>query len=692
MGSPWIIRSAENARCPKQICRWFFVVLVVSTTWRLAMVPAWADTPGETIVIVDPDAARRPSEDEAASAWVITAERTPRSAETMPDLLGDAPGVTVSRLGGLGAPALVSLRGSTWEQVSVYLDGVNLNLAAGGGVDISMLPVGDVARVEVYRGSTPIAFGGSAIGGVISVETQRPHTDGATLEAGRGSFGTWLGGGSASLVGERYGIYVGLHALRSAGDFDFEDDRGTAFDPTDDTVIARRNNHLRELDGVVRAYATLPGDRELSLIVLGFDRDQGLPGYPRYATMRSSLHTQRGVASVGYRSRGDLGARSQLRAQLYGYGLEQRFLDPLSEIAVAPTDARDRTLALGATASGRWVSSAWLQPAVLLDLRHESFAPVDLITGERGVASTRWVGVAGGEAALRLAAARLTVVPSLRLEMSRDISAGRNGFNRFVDGGEPIVRALPVARLAVTQSPHDGITLRANLGRYARLPTFLELYGNTGFILGNRDLVPERGTTADLGAALTWSTGATALTADAAGFAVVTDDLIQFQQNAYGVARARNIARARVLGVESSAELRHRHAHLYAQTTLTDARDRTDSAAAGGKQLPYRPRVHVTVRPELRRVPVSAVELGAYVEADVTSGNYVDPANLVVLPSRVLLGAGASVGVDRGRVRVIASVNNLTNAPVSDLLSYPLPGRAFYLTLALATEPLSKEY
>src|SRR3954463_1608512 len=195
MGSPWIIRSAENARSPKQIRRWFFVALVVSTTWRLAMVAARADAPGETIVIVDPDAARRPSEDEAASAWVITAERTPRSAETMPDLLGDAPGVTVSRLGGLGAPALVSLRGSTWEQVSVYLDGVNLNLAAGGGVDISMLPVGDVARVEVYRGSTPIAFGGSAIGGVISVETQRPHTDGATLEAGRGSFGTWLGGG-----------------------------------------------------------------------------------------------------------------------------------------------------------------------------------------------------------------------------------------------------------------------------------------------------------------------------------------------------------------------------------------------------------------------------------------------------------------------------------------------------------------
>jgi iron complex outermembrane receptor protein len=275
--------------------------------------------------------------------------------------------------------------------------------------------------------------------------------------------------------------------------------------------------------------------------------------------------------------------------------------------------------------------------------------------------------------------------------MSRDISAGRDSFGKLLDRDEPIVRALPVARLAITQSPHDGVTLRANLGRYARLPTFLELYGNTGFILGNRDLEPERGTTADLGAALTWTAGAVALTADTAGFAVITDDLIQFQQNAYGVARARNIGHARVLGVESSVALRYRCAHLYAQTTLTDARDRSDSAAAGDKQLPYRPRMHVTVRPELRRVPALASELGAYVEVDVTSGNYIDPANLVRVPSRTLLGAGASVGFDRGRVRVIASVNNLTNASENDLLSYPLPGRAFYLTLALATESLAKE-
>lgn len=681
-------RAADAGRSLRTRWRWR-TGLLASSALLYVTTPVAADDPGETIVVID--SVPRPSEDEAASASVITVDRTPRSAETMPDLLDDLPGVTVSRLGGVGAPSLLSLRGSTWEQVSIYLDGVNLNLAAGGGVDISTLPVGDLERVEVYRGATPIAYGSSAIGGVVAVETRRPQRDSATLAFGAGSFGTWLGGGSVSLARERGGVYIGLHSLKTSGDFDYLDTKGTAFIPEDDEVLARRNNRLRELDGVVRGFARLPGQRELSVFALGFARDQGLPGYPRYATMQSTLRTRRGIASIGYRSFDELGANSQLRAQVYGYGLEQRFTDPLSEIAIVPTDARDRTFALGTTLRASRVVSSWLAPAALLDLRRESFVPVELTTGERGNASTRVVGVAGVETALRRPALGVSIIPSARLELVRDVSAGRDSLGDFAAPGDPVNSAQPTLRLAVTQSLRDDVLLRANVGRYSRLPSFLELYGNNGSILGNRELEPERGVTADLGAAFEGSAGPLAIVADGAAFAVFTDELIQFQQNAYGVARARNIGRARVLGLESSAELRYAFARLYAQATLTDARDRSDSEAAFDRQLPYRPRMHLTFRPELRRLPFRALELGAYVELDITSGNFVDAANLVELPSRALLGAGVSLALAHGHVRVIASANNLTNESVNDVLAYPLPGRAFFVTVALATDSHDKE-
>ena len=200
LGADDAVRSAENARRSIRTSSRLQIALVMSAGWQLAVAAARADEPGETIVVVDPAPVVRASEDEAASASVITTERTPRSAEQMADLLDGVPGVTVSRLGGVGAPALLSLRGSIWEQVSVYLDGVNLNLATGGGVDLATLPVGDVERVEIYRGATPIAYGGSAIGGVVAVETRSPTATGATLEAGGGSFGTSYGGGSLSLA------------------------------------------------------------------------------------------------------------------------------------------------------------------------------------------------------------------------------------------------------------------------------------------------------------------------------------------------------------------------------------------------------------------------------------------------------------------------------------------------------------
>lgn len=677
MRSSWTSRGADDAPGSNQTGPWIAFVLIL-----MSAAATRADAGDETIVVVDPIGAR-PQEDEAASATVVTEDRAPRAVETMADVLDAVPGVAITRLGGPAAPALISLRGSSWEQVRVYVDGVDLNVAAGGGVDLSTLPLGDVERVEVYRGVTPIAYGGSAIGGVVAVETRRPRATGATVEAGTGSFGTWLGGATGALVGERYGVYLGLHALRTAGDFTFRDDKGTAFDPDDDETVARRNNASRALDGALRAYVTLPGDRELSLLALGFAREQGLPGYPRFATMRTRLTTERGVTSLAYRAQA-------VRAQLYSYGLEQRFRDPLGELG-AMADARDRTFAIGAVVRARWSVRDRLAPALLLDARRESFTPVELTTGEHGGTSTRLTGVVGGELGVRVPALDLTIVPSLRLEATRDVSAGRDNFGRFVPPGDPVHRAQPIARLGVTQSPADGLTLRGNLGRYVRLPTFLELYGNTGFVRGNRALEPERGTTGDLGAAWAWAAGDARVRLDLAGFAVLTDQLIQFDLASNGSARAHNVGSARVLGSEASAELRYGLAYLHAQATLTDARDTSDSAAANEHQLPYRPRAHVAVRPEVRGVRLSGIELGGYVDLDVTSGNYLDAANLARVPSRTRLGAGASLALYRGQLRFIASADNLTGAAEIDLAAYPLPGRAFYFTVALATQPQPKE-
>jgi hypothetical protein len=85
-------------------------------------------------------------------------------------------------------------------------------------------------------------------------------------------------------------------------------------------------------------------------------------------------------------------------------------------------------------------------------------------------------------------------------------------------------------------------------------------------------------------------------------------------------------------------------------------------------------------RPEGRLPIGERLAFGAYLEVDVTDGNYLDPANLVALPSRVLVGAGVFAEVARAHLRMVASAQNLGDARVFDFAGFPLPSRAFFVS------------
>jgi outer membrane receptor protein involved in Fe transport len=186
----------------------------------------------ETTIIAPPVvAARAPREDQVAAATVVFPDDSPRAFDDLGDLLAEVPGVTVTRSGGIGDFATVTLRGSNPDEVRVYLDGVPLNLAAGGGIDISTIPLGDVERVEIYRGTTPIGFAESALGGVISIITRAPGERRLRVRAGGGSFGTMFGDASAASRLGPLRVYVGAHALAGDNGFHYYNNNGTTAVP-----------------------------------------------------------------------------------------------------------------------------------------------------------------------------------------------------------------------------------------------------------------------------------------------------------------------------------------------------------------------------------------------------------------------------------------------------------------------------
>jgi iron complex outermembrane receptor protein len=644
----------------------------------------------ETVVVAE--AEPRARRDDAASSSLITTARTPRSAEDLPQLLSELPGVSVTRMGGLGSMATLSLRGSSANQVEVYFDGVPLSAASGGGVDIGLIPVVDLDSVEVYRGMSPIAFGASAIGGIVSLSSAATTDSGGRAYAGGGSFDTGFAGVQARWAGKNLRALASVNALGSAGDFPYRNDNATSFNTSDDSITRRQNNALRQMDGLAHIVGLLPGSRQIWGTVSFLHRDQGEPPEGSVTARGASLGTDRLLATAAYDSQEDLGLGSSLHAQIYNVATWQRLDDVAGDLG-APAQTRDLFTNSGATLSGSKPLAVWLKLSAVAAGRYERFAPSSLLPDATSMPPGSRIGGAGGvEARMVTQTLRLAVIPSLRLETAKDTITRPERYRLMGADAQPATYWLPNARLALVQWASEQVTLRANLGRYGRLPSLTERYGNTGLLLGNPNLVPESGTNADVGATWTRKGERLRLSIDGALFAAWARDLIHFHLVGPYL-RPENVGRVRILGAETSATIAwRRRFRFFGQTTFTDARDQGNVSGNYGKQLSFRPRLRAYARPELRDLPLAGRwRWGLYADLDVTSGNYRDSTNLVELNSRVLFGAGGQIGAPHWGLRLVASAYNLANTPVVDFTGYPLSGRSIFFTMQWSTPDSNKE-
>lgn len=89
------------------------------------------------------------------------------------ELLRYIPGLNIQSRGGFGAQSDITLRGSTFNQVLIMVDGVRINDPMTGHFN-GYIPVAlaEIERVEVVRGAAASVYGVDAVGGVINIVTQ----------------------------------------------------------------------------------------------------------------------------------------------------------------------------------------------------------------------------------------------------------------------------------------------------------------------------------------------------------------------------------------------------------------------------------------------------------------------------------------------------------------------------------------
>jgi outer membrane cobalamin receptor len=622
------------------------------------------------------------------STFATTIDTTEATAkvESVADVLSESVGVQVRRFGGLGAFSTVSIRGSTPNQVEVYLDNVRLNSANAGLVDLGSLPLDNVEHIETYRGFAPLHLGAGSIGGAINLVT-RPAAGATTNSASvsYGSFDTRKVTLYRSQGFDKVGYVVLFNYMESLGNFTFLDDNGTPLNLLDDEVVRRRNNGFRAFNGNAKGEAIL-GGWQFTLSNDIYTKDQGVPGQSSNQSESASLNVWRDVATLRAEKKRFPWSSTDVTMQLaYTYDREH-FTDLQGEIGGGAQDVRNTTNTYSANSLLTWYLERWRQTlGLLLEGRYETFRSVDLLPEMRGLPASegpfqrRSSFIAALQDELRLWQDQLSLRPLLRYQLvhsdfGADPTFGVRRLSTARDAHEDSVSPS----LGVKYKLTSWLDLKGNIGQFTRVPTLFELFGDRGTTLGNPELKSERSTNGDIGFVFEYSELGLLdrVYLEYAYFASKVDDLIVFVQNSQNTARAENIGSANISGHEVSwSATAWQHLRLFGNYTYQQTEDTSDTFTRGNR-LPGRPQHELHQGLEIF-VPQGKL---AY-ELDYIAQNFLDRANVFVVDSRLLHNLSLSVLPFGKRLKLTFEAKNITDNRIADFRGFPLPGRAFFGTV-----------
>ena len=643
-----------------------------------AAVIAFADT-----LLVSTGRAAGPGE--PATASLVTRVDLDRESgfRDLGDLLGGIAGLQIARLGGWGASAVPSLRGSAAAQIRFFVDGIPLPDAQTGLAGFGRVPLDRLQAIEVHRGVVPAGLGGVGGAGAVNLIT-RDRDDGvdAVLETGAfGERGARATLGSAAADGSRAGLVM-IHGHRVDNDFKYLDHNQTFHRTDDDTVRTRLNDRVEEYGawgsgrwrrGALVARGTLGYSR----------RDGGRPGPLGYLTPHASVRYDRldGQLRLDW-------ADGLLQADLAAGRGHEYLYDPQGEVGFAPPGT---THAASDDAYARLAWAPTLIPDCLglntgLDWRGQW--QVEDPSGPAGPDPERSRRAVSGFAAVSidLFAARLRLVPTWRWQRTRDDFPAVPAFPWLpvADGADNQRDDISPSLGAVWTVRPSRIFVEAHAARTVRVPTWVELFGHRGGIDGNRALRPEEITTADLAISLHGESG---YSARVAVFSAVTDDKIIFVQNSQRTSKARNLGRTEAGGIEiEGAVALPAGLDLTGNLTAQRVTDAGDDPAYHGNSLPFLPDVEGHAR-----LGASLGRWRPWVEYSGMSANFRDRANteLDKAPARHLWNLGLArdwsprwLGA-AGVLSLAGEVINLTDNAVYDVEGFPLPGRSWHLAVRL---------
>ena len=174
----------------------------ISTLLILLLLPAVYAEESQKLdkIVVTPSRIQNASTGSGRSVTVLDARTIQLSAyDAVQDMIGNLGGVDIRRRGSEGVQSDVAIRGTTFEQNTVLLDGIKLNDPQTGHYTMDLpLTTFDTDKVEILKGPASSLYGANSFGGVINILTKPPDGKKLIIKTIGGQRDYFSGGASLS--------------------------------------------------------------------------------------------------------------------------------------------------------------------------------------------------------------------------------------------------------------------------------------------------------------------------------------------------------------------------------------------------------------------------------------------------------------------------------------------------------------
>ena len=165
------------------------------------------------------------------------------SSTSIADALKYFAGVQIKDYGGLGGLKTVNVRSLGSQHVGVYIDGIRINNAQNGTVDLGKYSLSTLESVSLYNANRLEQCQSASeysSGATIYLRTRRPQCDSLTLLAAGGSFNTWRARINAQFCRRGWSGFLDGEFLDSKGNYPFR-----YHSEYEDTTGRRTNSDIR---------------------------------------------------------------------------------------------------------------------------------------------------------------------------------------------------------------------------------------------------------------------------------------------------------------------------------------------------------------------------------------------------------------------------------------------------------------